>query len=184
MHKFIVGLSPSLVAIIALPSGNLLAYILPTRQWSVFGKSFTLNPGPFNRKEHALIAIMAVAISYYDSGGVSGFVWTALMKYFDMKLPLGYRFLFILTSQASCIGLAGMFHSVLVDPSYCVWPSALPTCTLIEGMHNKTFQNFTTNGWKMPRMKFFWIALAATTAFQFLPGYLFTGLSYFAWVTW
>ncbi|KAJ5703991.1 hypothetical protein N7493_011129 [Penicillium malachiteum] len=143
------------------------------------------NPArPFNRKEHTVITIMAVAVSYYDSGSVSSYVWTALIKYFDMDLPLGYRFLFILTSQASCIGLAGIFHSVLVDPSYCIWPSALPTCTLLEGMHNRKFQSFTTNGWKMPRMKFFWIVLAAATAYQVLPGYLFTGLSYFAWVTW
>jgi hypothetical protein len=42
----LVMLSPYLMIILALPTGQVLAKILPTRRWSVFGWSFTLNPGP------------------------------------------------------------------------------------------------------------------------------------------
>ncbi len=32
---------------------------MPKRQFRLFGKSFTLNNGPFNMKEHTIIVIMA-----------------------------------------------------------------------------------------------------------------------------
>jgi hypothetical protein len=31
---------------------------MPTKKFHLFGREFTLNNGPFNRKEHMLIAIM------------------------------------------------------------------------------------------------------------------------------
>jgi hypothetical protein len=50
----------SLVAqLCCYPLGVLMAKTLPKRQFSFFGKKWTLNPGPFNKKEHALITIMA-----------------------------------------------------------------------------------------------------------------------------
>ena len=32
---------------------------MPKRQFRLFGKSFTLNNGPFNMKEHTIIVVMA-----------------------------------------------------------------------------------------------------------------------------
>lgn len=54
--------------IITLPLGKLMAATLPTRRFNVplTRWSFTLNPGPFNLKEHVLITIFASA----GSGGV------------------------------------------------------------------------------------------------------------------
>jgi hypothetical protein len=50
----------SLVAqLCAYPLGVGMAKILPKREWNVFGYRFSLNPGPFNKKEHAIIVIMA-----------------------------------------------------------------------------------------------------------------------------
>lgn len=37
--------------------GDALAKYLPKRTFTVFGKSFSLNPGPWNAKEHALIVV-------------------------------------------------------------------------------------------------------------------------------
>ena len=37
------------------------AKVMPTRTFVVFGKEFTLNPGPFNMKEHTIIVMMTAA---------------------------------------------------------------------------------------------------------------------------
>ena len=37
------------------------AKVMPTRTFTVFGKSFSLNPGPFNMKEHTIITMMTAA---------------------------------------------------------------------------------------------------------------------------
>jgi hypothetical protein len=161
-----------------------MARVLPTRQWSLFGWKFTLNPGPFNRKEHTIIAVITIGVSYFDNGSVASDVWTSMIKFLGIPVSLGYRFVFLLTTQGLCFGMAGMFQKLLVEPAYCVWPAALPSCSLIYSMHDKNFQNFTANGWRVHKMKFFWIALAAVSAYQFIPGYIFTGLATFAWVTW
>ncbi|KAG0289053.1 hypothetical protein BGZ98_003995, partial [Dissophora globulifera] len=45
----------SVVALVSLPVGHAMARVLPTREFSIFGWSFSLNPGPFSLKEHVLI---------------------------------------------------------------------------------------------------------------------------------
>lgn len=50
----------SLVAqLCCYPIGVFMAKVLPTRQFNTFGLVWSLNPGPFNKKEHVLITIMA-----------------------------------------------------------------------------------------------------------------------------
>jgi len=46
------------IQLIILPVGKFLEWALPRYHLSVFGYLFFLNPGPFNIKEHTLIAIM------------------------------------------------------------------------------------------------------------------------------
>ena len=47
------------VQLVAYPLGVGWYYAMPTRKFRLFGKSFTLNNGPFNMKEHTIIVIMA-----------------------------------------------------------------------------------------------------------------------------
>ncbi|RDW82549.1 hypothetical protein BP6252_03661 [Coleophoma cylindrospora] len=184
MHNPPIGLSAYLIILLSLPCGRVMAQYLPTRQWSFFGHSFTLNPGPFNRKEHTIIAIMGIGVSSFDNGSVASDVWTSLITKFGIPISTGYKLMFLLTSQALCFGMAGIFSKILVDPAYCIWPANLPTCSLLYGMHDKHFQDQIANGWKVSRMNFFWVVLAGATLYQFIPGYVFTGLTTFAWVTW
>ncbi|KAG8893308.1 hypothetical protein FRC00_010713, partial [Tulasnella sp. 408] len=44
--------------ILAWFGGKLLEKILPIRMWTVAGYEFSLNPGPFNIKEHTLIYML------------------------------------------------------------------------------------------------------------------------------
>lgn len=40
------------------PFGKFLEKVLPDYRFRLFGQEHSLNPGPFNRKEHMLITIM------------------------------------------------------------------------------------------------------------------------------
>lgn len=56
-----VSISSIPVQLAVLPIGKLMAATLPTKSFQVPGTkwSFSLNPGPFNMKEHVLITIFA-----------------------------------------------------------------------------------------------------------------------------
>ena len=47
------------VQLVAYPLGLGWAKFLPRKEFRVFGRSFSINPGPFNVKEHTLITVMA-----------------------------------------------------------------------------------------------------------------------------
>ena len=48
----------SIVAqLLSFPLGRAWGNYMPTKQFTIFGRSFSLNPGPFNIKEHTLIVV-------------------------------------------------------------------------------------------------------------------------------
>lgn len=53
-----IGLSSYVAQLLAYPLGKLMEKTLPSKPFSVLSRSYTLNPGPFNAKEHMLITIM------------------------------------------------------------------------------------------------------------------------------
>lgn len=161
-----------------------MAALLPTRVFSLFGWQFTLNPGPFNQKEHSIVAIMASLTTAFDNGSLASDVYVAFDKFLGIPISVGYKFMFLLATQALSFGIVGLFHQFLVEPAFCVWPAVLPTCSLLHTFHDQQFQDKVVNGWKINRMKFFWIVLLCGSLYQFVPGYLFTGLTTFAWITW
>ncbi|OJJ51693.1 hypothetical protein ASPZODRAFT_138766 [Penicilliopsis zonata CBS 506.65] len=184
LHSPPIFLSSYLAILITLPCGKLMAATLPTTTWNIMGWRFTLNPGPFNQKEHSIVAIMASLVTAFDNGSLASDVYVAFDKFLNIPVSVGYRFVFLLTTQALSFGIAGFFHRFLVEPAFCVWPAALPVCSLLHSFHDNFYQGQIANGWKISRMRFFWVVCGFGAAYQFLPGYLFTGLSTFAWVTW
>jgi hypothetical protein len=57
------------------PAGKFLEKVLPTRQFTTFGYTWSLNPGKFNMKEHMVITIIANAgfyIPYTDNVSAPG----------------------------------------------------------------------------------------------------------------
>lgn len=54
-----VRISALVVQLVTLPLGKLMARTLPTKEWQTPFGPFSLNPGPFNSKEHTLITLMA-----------------------------------------------------------------------------------------------------------------------------
>src|SRR5882757_2018901 len=62
------SVAPLALVLIAYPIGKFLAFVVPTRTYRLprwlGGVEFSLNPGPWNIKEHVLVYIMAnVAVS-------------------------------------------------------------------------------------------------------------------------
>jgi hypothetical protein len=55
------------------------------------------------------------------------------------------------------LGLAGLVRQFLVSPSSMLWPVVLPNCALFNTLHDSKAEldPAETNGWKIPRFKFF-----------------------------
>ena len=173
-----VGISPLVVQLVALPMGKLFEHVLPTRQFTTFGYVWSLNPGPFNVKEHTVITVMANLL-YNDSYAT---LITAMQElFYFQQLSQGYKVLLVLSTQLLGYSWAGIVRQHLVWPSSMIWPGALVECALLNTLH-KNYGKFERN--HMSREKFFFIVAGAAFVYYWLPGYIFTGLSIFSWACW
>ncbi|EJT97947.1 OPT-domain-containing protein [Dacryopinax primogenitus] len=176
-------ISPSLILLLSYPIGKIMAYALPMRAYQapkwLGGWEFTLNPGPFNVKEHALILIMAnVAVAPPYSMNV---IVTSEM-YYSANFGVGFNFLIVLATQLTGFGFAGLCRRFLVWPASMIWPQNLVASTLLNTLHAE--EDLGDSGQGVSRYKLFMIAGAAAFFWYFVPGYLFNALSYFSWVCW
>ncbi|KAK4273865.1 hypothetical protein QN277_017177 [Acacia crassicarpa] len=166
------------VQIAVVPIGQLMAKMLPTRpvlEGTRF--EFSLNPGPFNIKEHVLITIFANC----GAGSVyATHILTAVKLLYKRKLSFVPAFLVMLTTQVLGFGWAGLFRKFLVEPGEMWWPSNLVQVSLFRALHEKTGR--TKGG--LSRTQFFLIAMIGAFAYYILPGYLFIMLTSFSWVCW
>ncbi|PKI56413.1 hypothetical protein CRG98_023216 [Punica granatum] len=117
-------ISPVSFQIVALPLGMLMAMTLPSKPIKVplTDWSFSMNPGPFNLKEHVLISMFAA--SGANNVGAVHIITSALAYYHWTIHPLA-AFLLAQTTQLLGYGWAGLFRKYLVDSPYMWWPSSL-----------------------------------------------------------
>uniref|UniRef100_A0A2P2KAG1 Oligopeptide transporter 1-like isoform X1 n=3 Tax=Rhizophora mucronata TaxID=61149 RepID=A0A2P2KAG1_RHIMU len=165
--------------IVVLPLGKLMASTLPTKPIHVpFTKwKFSLNPGPFNLKEHVLITIFANC----GSGGVYAVsIITSIKAFYRRHINALAAMLLVQTTQLLGYGWAGMFRQILVDSPYMWWPSNLIQVSLFRALHEKEKRG--KGG--LTRLQFFTIVFICSFAFYTVPGYLFTGLSKLSFVCW
>ncbi|EJF56838.1 OPT oligopeptide transporter [Dichomitus squalens] len=180
--------APSIVSnvllLLAHPVGKLLALTMPIRTYRLprwlgpLGNyEFSLNPGPWNIKEHALVYIMANV-----SIGVPTALNAVVVAEIDYGVKLGYGFnaLLILATQLTGFSLAGLCRRYLVWPASMVWPQNLIVCTLLNTLHAE--EEDARGG--ITRFKFFCYAAVGSFFWFFLPGYLFTALSTFSYICW
>ncbi|KAJ4829169.1 OPT super [Turnera subulata] len=164
--------------IAVVPIGHLMAKKLPTRKFFEGTMlEFTMNPGPFNIKEHVLITIFANA----GAGTVyATHIISAVKLYYKRSLTFLPALLVMLTTQVLGFGWAGLFRRYLVEPGEMWWPSILVQVSLFRALHEKEDR---PKG-MMTRTQFFLLAMTCGFAYYAIPGYLFTLLTAFSWLCW
>lgn len=181
LHQPSIIITTFVTSILAWPVGLLWARFLPNVK--IFGAP--LNPGPFNIKEHALITIMAnVAYGGMTAGGAAYATDIFLAQNRFYKSDFGWGFDLVAIWSTQCIGFAlgGICRRVLVYPASMIWPQNLVMSTFLTNMHVN--ENHVINGWKISRLNFFGIVGVTGFLWYWIPGYIWTGLSSFAWPTW
>ncbi|KAA0042392.1 hypothetical protein IC582_028737 [Cucumis melo] len=175
-----LAISAILMQIAVLPIGRFMASTLPNRDFHFLRWKFSLNPGPFNMKEHVIITIFAnCGISYGGGDAYSIGAITVMKAYYKQSLNFFLALLIVLTTQVLGYGWAGMLRRYLVDPVEMWWPANLAQVSLFRALHEKEDKS---KG--MTRMKFFLIFMGASFIYYAFPGYLLQILSFFSWVCW
>ena len=195
------SVAPLALLLISYPFGKFMAFVVPAKTYRLprwlGGLEISLNPGPWNIKEHVLVYIMAnVAVTPpYALNAI-----VVLEKYYKVAYGYGFDVTLVLATQLTGFGLAGLCRRFLVWPASMVWPQNLVACTLLNTLHAE--EDEESGG--ITRYRFFMYLLGGTFAFFFLPGkftsnnsavacsflnitysgFLFTGLSVFSWICW
>ncbi|KAJ4711821.1 putative Oligopeptide transporter [Melia azedarach] len=164
--------------IAVVPLGQLMAAKITDR---VFFKGtrweFTLNPGPFNVKEHVLITIFA------NSGAGSVYaihIVTVVKVFYKKHITFFVSLLVVFTTQVLGFGWAGIFRRYLVEPAAMWWPANLVQVSLFRALHEK--ENRSKGS--VTRTQFFVIAFICSFAYYVFPGYLFEMLTSLSWICW
>ncbi|XP_057977870.1 oligopeptide transporter 4-like [Malania oleifera] len=169
------------VQVVSLPIGHFLAAVLPTSQFRIpglGGRVFSVNPGPFNMKEHVLISIFANAGSAFGSGSAYAVGIVNIIKAFYRRhISFLAAWILIITTQVLGYGWAGLLRKYVVEPAHMWWPSTLVQVSLFRALHEKDEQ-------RMSRAKFFVIVLVCSFSWYVFPGYLFSTLTNISWVCW
>ncbi|KAK4560002.1 hypothetical protein RGQ29_008978 [Quercus rubra] len=185
-HFFQYRTEPLVISMISvqvgtLPIGRFMANVLPTTTFRIPGfgeREFSLNPGPFNMKEHVLISIFANAGSAFGSGAAYAISIVDIIRaFYHRKISFLASWILVITTQVLGYGWAGILRKYLVDPAQMWWPSSLVQVSLFRAMHEK-------DNSRMSRGKFFLIALICSFSWYLIPGYLFPLLSTISWVCW
>lgn len=164
-------MTPIVCLIAAYPSGKFLAWALPITTWTPpawtgYDGDISLNPGPFNIKEHTVVLLMSnVAISPVYALHFS----VACEKFYKIKFGAGFDILAAVTSQTIGFAVAGLCRRFLVWPASLLWPQNLALSTLLNTLHA---EEDNEAGAGISRHQFFCWAFVGAFAWNFLPGEL------------
>ncbi|KAG0283860.1 hypothetical protein BGZ96_011767 [Linnemannia gamsii] len=161
-------LSTLVIQLLSYPIGRFMARVLPAGR---------LNPGPFNIKEHVLVALTANC-----AGGTAYAVDITVIQKVWYNQDYGFlaNFLLILTTQTLGYGMAGVLRRYLVYPAAMIWPNNLVQVAMFNTLHKD--EDLQPGQWS--RFKFFIVATVCMFTYQWIPGFLFPVLSAIAWVCW
>jgi hypothetical protein len=105
-----------------------MAKTLPAKHVDIFRRRISLNPGPFNQKEHMLVTVMAnVAYGGMDNAGAVALILQALKLdiLYGVKVmtnSAGFQILLALSINLTGFGCAGILRRFLVYPPVMLWP--------------------------------------------------------------
>ncbi|KAF7546861.1 hypothetical protein G7046_g9183 [Stylonectria norvegica] len=177
-----IGIGPLIAQIIAWPIGHGWARFMPEKEYTTFGMKWTLNPGPFNIKEHSIIVVMA-SVSF--SVAYATDIILAQLVFYKQNFGITFQLLLTISTQSLGYGIAGMLRKFLVYPASMIWPANLVGVTLMNAMYEgNERQDASIIGGKMHRYRWFTIVTGCAFAYYFIPGFLAQFLSIFAFATW
>ncbi|KAF9929026.1 hypothetical protein FBU30_001935 [Linnemannia zychae] len=158
-----------------------MAKVLPKTKFTIGGYTMSLNPGPFNIKEHALIGIAA------NSAAGSAYaisILSATDLFLNHRVNAFGSIVLIITTQCLGYGMAGSLRKYLVYPSEMVWWSNLVQVVFYNAMHNtdEFKAKKMIRGWSY--MKYFWVFCTGMFVWEFLPQFLAPMLGFFSWICW
>jgi hypothetical protein len=105
-----IGVGPLIAQIIAWPMGHAWAKTMPTRRFETFGIRWSLNPGPFNIKEHSIIVVMA-SVSF--SVAYATDIILAQLVFYKQNFGIIFQLLLTISSQSLGYGIAGIMRKFL-----------------------------------------------------------------------
>ncbi|KAF8928404.1 hypothetical protein BGZ47_001656 [Haplosporangium gracile] len=174
-----ISIGYSVVALLSLPMGHFMARVLPTRQFSLFGWGFSLNPGPFSVKEHVLIGTMTAC----NTGTAYAVDIVILQKvFYHSHTPFFGGLLLVFTTQITGFALAGALRKFLIRPAHMIWPSTLVTASLFRSLHASS-ETEEDQG-RTSRLKYFLLVTLGSFAYYWFPGYIFPTIGTLAWICW
>ncbi|KAF9350609.1 hypothetical protein BGX26_011256 [Mortierella sp. AD094] len=158
--------SALVIQLLSYPVGQFMARVLPTTPYNIYKFRFSLNPGPFNVKEHVLITIMANC-----GAGTAYAVDIIVIQRVFYKQNFGFiaNLLLIITTQLVGYGMAGILRRYLVYPAAMIWPSNLVTVALFNTLHTR--EELQPGQWT--RQKFFAVFSIASFCYYWIPAYIF-----------
>ncbi|XP_058217155.1 oligopeptide transporter 4-like isoform X3 [Rhododendron vialii] len=129
------------VQIAALPIGRLLHAVLPETKFRIPGcgdRLFSLNPGPFNMKEHVLITIFANAGFAFGNGPAYAVGIVDIIKaLYQRKISFMAGWILVITTQVLGYGWAGLLRKYVVEPAHMWWPSNLVQVSLFREIYER-----------------------------------------------
>ncbi|KAJ3340337.1 hypothetical protein HDU91_000875, partial [Kappamyces sp. JEL0680] len=154
----------NLASILSYPMGVFFATVLPDL-------GIGLNPGTFTVKEHVLVYIIAGSAGGQPYGLYN--VVGQRLFFADESVTLFNSLLWVLVTQMTGYGIAGLMRRFLVKPTAMLWPTALSTVAFFNAFHSpKDLED--PNGkyfHSMSRYSAFWMAFIFMFVYSWLPAY-------------
>lgn len=176
---------PSYVAqVVSYPIGVAWAKWMPAYKFKFFGIECNLNPGPFSKKEHAVIVIMANA-TFAGGAAYATDILLAQRAFYKQRFGWPFEIFLCISNQMIGFGMAGFFHRFLVTPAAMIWPSVLINTSLFTALHDHSRPDpKKVSGWTMGKYRLFLYTMIGSFVWYWFPGYIAPFLGVFAFVTW
>jgi len=160
-------ITPLIIQIVTYPVGKFCALVLPIRTFKtprwLGGYEWSLNPGPFNIKEHTVIVMMtnvSISPAYCLNLIVSAELW------YGKSFGAGFNVLLVLVTQLTGFAFAGLCRRFVVWPGSMIWPGNLVVTTNLNTLHAED----DGYGSGMSRFRFLVFAAGAAFLYYFFPG--------------
>ncbi|KAJ3005346.1 hypothetical protein HKX48_000732, partial [Thoreauomyces humboldtii] len=175
------GVPDTVATLISYPMGLAMARFLPTTKFSTFGYQWSLNPGPFNKKEHVIIVLIASA-----AGGVPyGLDNVVAQKMVANQIvTFAPAFFWVLATQMTGLGCAGVLRRFIIWPREMTWPGNFGDLSLFASFWNSDVDLVGQTKYTLGRYSFFWIVAISIFIYEWLPMYFFSTLQAISLLCW